>query len=210
MLHQPVTRFGIVAAMSKNRVIGVNGKLPWSLPQDRHLFENVTRDKVIVLGRKSYHDDDDPHGSDGSSLSHVRWSIVLSKSANPVDYEKHQKVKIVRSFSEALHVARMLAEKDNKDTKAAGLDCWICGGEGIYEEALRHSSARELRLSFVDTDINMETPDTKITRFPAKYRWDHIFKEVSKEQFPQSEDNPHAFTHRVYHRKKAITCAGVV
>jgi dihydrofolate reductase len=34
------------------------------------------------------------------------------------------------------------------------IDCWVAGGEGIYKEALRHGNLREVRLTFVDMNID--------------------------------------------------------
>lgn len=43
-----------VVAMSENRVIGNNNKLPWHLPADLQHFKAVTMDKPILMGRKTY------------------------------------------------------------------------------------------------------------------------------------------------------------
>ena len=43
-----------LVAMAKNRVIGVNNDLPWSLPDDLNHFKQYTLNKPIVMGRKSF------------------------------------------------------------------------------------------------------------------------------------------------------------
>ena len=45
--------------MSRNRIIGVNGGLPWSLPEDRKNFKALTTGKVLVVGRKTYEEEQD-------------------------------------------------------------------------------------------------------------------------------------------------------
>lgn len=42
-----------IAAMSENRVIGIQGKLPWHLPNDLKHFKNLTLGKDILMGRKT-------------------------------------------------------------------------------------------------------------------------------------------------------------
>jgi len=207
----PSARFGIIAAMAKNRIIGVNGVLPWTIPGDREIFERVTKDRVIIIGRQTY--DENPNGT---CVSHVRWCIIISTTANESDYDD-RKVKIARSFPEALVLAKTLAKQEEGRPSLGrnDLDCWVGGGERIYEEALRHSSARELHLSVVDKEIETTDTESKFTLFPAKYRWDHIFKEESRLVVPKSEEDKatpdsYSFTYYVYKRKKAITCAGVV
>lgn len=45
----------IVAAMDKNRGIGLNNSLPWpSIPEDIAFLKNITKDKLCVVGRKTF------------------------------------------------------------------------------------------------------------------------------------------------------------
>lgn len=44
----------IIAAISKNRVIGVNNRLPWHLPADLRHFREITMGKPILMGRKTF------------------------------------------------------------------------------------------------------------------------------------------------------------
>ena len=43
-----------IAAMTRNRVIGVNNQLPWHLPADLEHFKSVTLGHPIIMGRKNY------------------------------------------------------------------------------------------------------------------------------------------------------------
>jgi dihydrofolate reductase len=43
-----------IAAMSENRVIGQNGKLPWYLPNDLKHFRKLTINTNVVMGRKTF------------------------------------------------------------------------------------------------------------------------------------------------------------
>ncbi len=44
----------LIAAMAKNRVIGINNKMPWHLPADLRHFKALTVGKPIVMGRKTW------------------------------------------------------------------------------------------------------------------------------------------------------------
>ena len=44
----------IIAALSKNRVIGRNNAIPWHYPADMKHFRRVTRGHAVVAGRKTY------------------------------------------------------------------------------------------------------------------------------------------------------------
>jgi len=47
-------KIAIVVAMTNNRVIGRDNRLPWHLPADLRHFRQVTVGKPILMGRKTY------------------------------------------------------------------------------------------------------------------------------------------------------------
>ena len=44
----------IIAAMGKNRVIGIKNKLPWNLPADMEHFKELTKGKPVIMGMKTF------------------------------------------------------------------------------------------------------------------------------------------------------------
>jgi dihydrofolate reductase len=40
--------------MSRNRVIGANGTIPWRLPDELRLFKSITMGHHIIMGRKTW------------------------------------------------------------------------------------------------------------------------------------------------------------
>ncbi len=44
----------MIAAMGRNRVIGVEGRLPWRLRDDLRLFKQHTTGHAVIMGRKTY------------------------------------------------------------------------------------------------------------------------------------------------------------
>jgi len=203
---QPIDCFGIVAAMSKNRVIGANGGIPWRLPEDRKIFKTLTDQSILIIGRKTL--EEHPNLV---HVNHTKHCIVLSKlsksketlcvDATSCPTELH----LVRSFPEALDLARRLDERDCKDFdtdlySGEKIKCWVAGGERVYMEALRHKSGLELHLSVVETEIDLKKAKD-LARFPAKYRWDHVYGEISRNEYPGDEDVP-SFTSFVYKRTK--------
>ncbi len=221
---RPINAFGIVAAVCRPRypvrsegIIGVNGKLPWgSLPSDREIFERLTRDRVIVLGRKTLLNERD---GDLDHVRHAKHCIVVSKSISSLDSDprlvRHNDLgflKLARSLEEALDLARELATKsDNEirnpenqqehDNKINGIDwesptpssnndirCWVAGGERLYEEALQHRSALELHLSVIDMEIDWTASDiAHVAMFPARHRWTQNYDLASTISFPGAE-----------------------
>lgn len=47
-------RISVIAAMARNRVIGIRNTLPWRLPEDLQHFKTLTMGHHIVMGRKTY------------------------------------------------------------------------------------------------------------------------------------------------------------
>ncbi|HYE30822.1 MAG TPA: dihydrofolate reductase [Methylomirabilota bacterium] len=43
-----------IVAMSQNRVIGANNKLPWHIPEELKWFKALTMGHALVMGRKTY------------------------------------------------------------------------------------------------------------------------------------------------------------
>jgi dihydrofolate reductase len=44
----------LIAAMGKNRAIGLDGRMPWHLPAELQHFKQATMGKTIVMGRKTW------------------------------------------------------------------------------------------------------------------------------------------------------------
>src|SRR6185436_3546985 len=102
--------FKAIAAMSLNRVIGVKNQIPWHLPQDFKWFKKMTTGHIIVMGRKTFE-------SIGKPLPN-RTTIVLSRG--PFQYPG------VRTISDLSQV----------DLANEMRPVFICGGAGIYQQAL--------------------------------------------------------------------------
>jgi dihydrofolate reductase len=103
-----------IAAMSKNRVIGVDNDLPWNLPADMKYFMRTTRGHHVIMGRKTFE-------SMGVPLKN-RTNIVITRDAFYIG----SGIIVVHSLSEALD----LAQSNNEP------EVFIIGGAEIYNLAL--------------------------------------------------------------------------
>ncbi|KAL7531849.1 hypothetical protein ACHAXR_004269 [Thalassiosira sp. AJA248-18] len=206
--RQPI--FGIVAALTKSGVIGINGALPWDpIPQDLDHFIKLTRNKILIVGRKSFAED-----PTGAHINHVRVCIVVSKTMNEITngmdrsgrsttiggYKSGPKLKLARSFDEALDLAshesllhaNLETQSGNTSTdndkyyndayqnEDGEIDCWVAGGERIYKEALLHENANEVHLTHVDMDVKSETPASATAYFPMEFMTRGGFEECSR------------------------------
>jgi len=121
--------FSIVVGMSENRVIGVNGGLPWHLPEDLKWFKSLTSGHLIVMGRKTY-------DSIGRPLP-KRRNIVVSRQELKIEG-----VEVVSSLERV-----PIPEGDQKT--------FLIGGGEIYRLGLPMTS--EIYLTRVKQVIEGET-----------------------------------------------------
>jgi len=47
-------KISLIVAMASNRVIGINGQMPWHLSSDLKKFKQITMGHPILMGRKTY------------------------------------------------------------------------------------------------------------------------------------------------------------
>jgi dihydrofolate reductase len=83
----------MVLARASNGVIGVDGKLPWHIPADLRHFKQLTKDRPMIMGRKTF--DSLP------GLLEGRRHIVLTRDA---DWEE-EGAEVAHSVEEALKLA---------------------------------------------------------------------------------------------------------
>ncbi len=147
-----------IAAMSVNRVIGAEGKIPWRLPEDMKFFKRTTLGHVVLMGRKTFE-------SLGKPLpGREHW--VVSRTA---DFEG---VRMIRDLAE-------IAEPED------GREVFLIGGGELYGELLPRCG--ELFLTLVKREVEgdaffppfeemfdaeevlLETPEMTVRRYVRKF-----------------------------------------
>jgi dihydrofolate reductase len=104
----------IIVAADRNNAIGVNGQLPWHLPQDLKFFKNTTWAMPVIMGRKTFE-------SVGKPLQ-GRTNIVITSNT---DWQ-HEGVLNADNLINAIELAKTLEAKE----------IFIVGGGKVYAEAL--------------------------------------------------------------------------
>jgi len=126
-MSRPV--LALIAACGRGRVIGIDNRLPWHLPEDMKFFRETTRGKPVIMGRKTW-----------ESLPEAfrplpgRLNIVVSRNAG----FQAAGGTVVGSLPEALSAAR--------DANIA----FVIGGAELYRQAL--PLADRLILTEIDQD----------------------------------------------------------
>ena len=105
-------KISIIAAMDKNRLIGNNNQLPWHLPADLKHFKQLTINKPVIMGRKTF-------DSIGKPLVD-RLNIIITRD----NKWSHDHCFMAHSLPHAIELAGEAPE------------IMIIGGKTIYEQAL--------------------------------------------------------------------------
>ncbi len=124
-------QLALVAAMDKTRVIGVKNQLPWQMPADLAHFKQLTLNKPVVMGRKTF-------DSIGRPLPQRR-NVIITRQQN---YQQAG-CEVVHSLDEAMQLLQ-----DNEEVMLIG------GGE-LFAQALPH--ANTLYLTIIDTCVEGDT-----------------------------------------------------
>ena len=121
----------LIWAMSENRVIGLDNKLPWYLPADLRHFKQLTLGKPMLMGRKTW--------ESLPGLLPDRQHIVLTHDRNYLA----DGCTLVHSIEQALAMLEGVSE------------VMIIGGAALYELALPW--AERLYLTLVHAKLEGDT-----------------------------------------------------
>lgn len=121
-------KLAIIAAVARNRGIGLAGKMPWHLSEDLRRFKRITTGHAILMGRKTWE-------SLGRPLANRR-NVVLSRTPVPG-------VETYASLDAALAA---LSQEEL---------VFVIGGGEIYRQTLE--KADRLYLTIVDGEAEADT-----------------------------------------------------
>ena len=139
-----------IAAMASNRTIGIDGDLPWQIPEDMRFFRTITIGHVLIMGRKTF--------ESFPSLLPKRFHIIITRQE---DYTPAKKIVgdsdqylVVSSTEEALEAAEALIaggeDEDSDDGEKWSEEVFNIGGGEIYAALLPETDKIYL------TEIDME------------------------------------------------------
>ncbi|MDR1425901.1 MAG: dihydrofolate reductase [Rickettsiales bacterium] len=118
----------IVAAIGKNRQLGLNGKLIWKIEEDMKNFKNLTMNHHLLMGRKTFQ-------SIGRALPHRENLVVSRKTDLAVD---------------GAHIFSSPLEAVNFADNGGESELFVLGGATIYEFFLSRELANKMYLTEVD------------------------------------------------------------
>ncbi len=135
----------IIVAYDLNRGIGFNGDLLYKIPDDLRRFKELTKNNVVVMGRKTFE-------SIGSKPLPNRNNIVLTKEINEDDCTFDFK------SNQSLHFKKRFATTFWTDFLSCfNKDIWIIGGEQIYKYFLETDLVDEIHATIINSYRQADT-----------------------------------------------------
>lgn len=163
----------IVAALSKNNVLGRQGALPWSLPRDEAHLKDLIQDGWLLTGRTSF------QSAQGDDLFADRSDVIILTRQ--------------QGFSAlGRHVAHALHDAYAKARQAGADKLYILGGATVYQQTL--GDADQLILTHVHATVKGDA------YFPAIDAKD--WQEVRREDHPADHQHTYAFSIVWYERPR--------
>ena len=165
-------KISMIAAMSNNRVIGINNDLPWHLPDDFKFFQTKTKGHHVVMGRKNY---------ESLPLKFRplpnRINLIMTKNK---DYQA-ENTHIFHSIETAIKYADIQGEEE----------LFIIGGGEIYKLGLPYTDT--IYLTEVNTSLNGHA------YFPIFDK--QTFKETLRSHHNKDARHQYSFDYVTYERK---------
>ncbi|GFH40069.1 dihydrofolate reductase [Lactococcus insecticola] len=165
-------------AEDEQGVIGVDGRLPWSLPGELAHFKKTTFHQAILMGRKTF------EGMNKRVLP-GRTTIIMTRDA---DYKVEDNDNVL-VFNHREAVIDWYRAQD----KITAKDLYIIGGAEIFSAF--DGCFDRLYRTVVHGNFEGDT------HFPENIQLGQ-FSELSSVDYPSDEDNDYAFTVKVYEYKR--------
>lgn len=165
-------RIAMIWAMSENRVIGRNNKLPWHLPNDLKYFKQLTTGKPVIMGRKTY-------DSIGRPLPN-RTNIVITRDTG----FQAEGIKVVHTLEAAIELA------EAECLIGGAEEVIIMGGAEIYRLALPVADRLYVTLVHAQVDGDAWFPEIDLK----------AYKEVGRQDFSADGPNPYDYSFCIFDR----------
>lgn len=127
----------IIVATDNKFGFGKDGKIPWHYPEDFKFFKETTKEKTLIMGRKTF-DDLLTYSKNGKPLPDRKLVVVTSK---PLPLLSN--VYKANNTTEALEVAHTFCK-----------DIFFIGGEQIFKAGLQ--VADSVYLTYINKDFECD------------------------------------------------------
>ena len=141
----------IVAMRRYDRIIGIDGEIPWKIEGEQEQFKKLTKDNVVIMGRCTY---EEIYKKLGRRSLPGRVNIVVSGSGS---FSRDENAVITSSLEEAIKYA-------NENYK--GKNIYIAGGARLYNKALESGIVDTMYITYIN-QVKEKIGSDNIATFPV-------------------------------------------
>lgn len=118
----------IIVAHNTEQAIGLKNKLLYKLPEDLSRFKKLTKNHVLVMGRKTY---------ESLPTKPLKDRITIVLTSDPNYAINNPNIFCANSVKQTLDIFESIKSTiDNKEQKPF---LWVCGGQKVYEDFICYS-----------------------------------------------------------------------
>lgn len=132
----------IIVAMCKNRGIGINGMIPWTLKEDMQFFKNKTignGNNAVIMGRKTY--ESIPNG-----LPKRKNYVISTTKSNPNGDSK------AIIYKDIITANYDIVSREHRYEKI-----WVIGGQQIYQWYLSNNLIKDVYITRILEEYKCNT-----------------------------------------------------
>jgi len=118
----------LIAIVEKNFGLSKNGEIPWEFAEDRKLFQRLTKNSVVIMGKNTF-------------FSHKNFPLK----------DRDNCVITKENISNAINFPTLEEAIEHYP------DAWIIGGAQLYNYALRHNLIDEAIITLVSQEYEADT-----------------------------------------------------
>lgn len=181
----------LIWAMTDDRVIGINNRLPWRLPADMKWFRQHTLGKTVIMGRSTFE-------SLAKKPLPDRRNIVISKQT---DYQAG-KVSIASSIDAAIALANNgsinngsinnASLNNGPDSVNDSSEIMIIGGASLYAQTLEMADSLYITLVHAQIEGDAWFPEFDMSQW----------QKIERHDCDSDDKNPYAHSFIIMKRAK--------
>lgn len=146
----------LIYAKSQNDVIGVDGYIPWYIPNDIHRFKELTTGHIVIMGRKTY-----------DSLP-LRFRPLQDRENVVITNNRELYI----PFVDIQYTLKDAIDKYINDKR----DIFIIGGGSIYKEALEYADRIDMTNVHIRTEGDTYAPYIDYRDWIITDAENHVYK----------------------------------
>lgn len=135
-------KISIIVAVDEKRGISRNNKIPWHIKEDLVRLAKMTRNRIVILGRKTYESMVGYYNRSGRPMPAKEYIVVTGQKG-------------FRSVRNNTYAAHSIGDAVKRAKKSGEKEVFIIGGSEIFNQTIPLTD--KIYLTLVKGDFNCDT-----------------------------------------------------